>query len=302
MSKSSARNPTSRSTIRKPRLVITLGDPAGIGPEIVARAVRDLRVRAVCHPIVVGAIPSPLQTGKPSRIAGRAAIGALEEAVALIQSGQADAMVTAPVSKESFALADYGFPGHTEWLAQKSKAKSIAMLMVAGPLRTILMTRHVPLSRVSRTLTRSVIEESARLAYDFVKTILKKSAPRIALCGLNPHAGDNGILGTEEQRVMRPAVTALRRRGISVTGPLSSDVVFKDMVKGVYDLALAAYHDQGMIPLKVHAPERMVNITLGLPYIRTSPAHGTAYDLAGQGKASIEPMVEAIRLAARYSR
>jgi len=250
----------------------------------------------------VGDTPPGLKPGHPSLAGGRAAIAALQKALHLIQTGQADAMVTAPVSKESFAKARYGFPGHTEWLAEQSGVTSFAMLMVAGPLRTILMTRHVPLKDVSRHLTRRVIEESARLGFAFARQVLQKKNPRLALCGLNPHAGDRGILGSEENRIMRPAVRALAARGIRLVGPISSDVAFKEMTEGAYDLALAAYHDQGMIPLKVYAPEKMVNITLGLPYIRTSPAHGTAYDIAGRGKADSEPMVEAIRLAALYSR
>jgi len=226
----------------------------------------------------------------------------LDLGLQFVRNGQAQALVTAPVSKESFALADYGFPGHTEWLAQKSGVTDVGMLMVAGALRALLMTRHIPLSAVPKALDRETITSAARLGFDFVRRILKKKSPRLVLCGLNPHAGDHGLLGAEEDRVLRPAAAALKRDGVRLQGPLAADAAFRDMAAGRYDLALACYHDQGMIPLKVHAPERMVNVTLGLPYIRTSPAHGTAYDIAGKHKAHAEPMIEAILLAAQYSR
>ena len=304
-----------------------MGDPAGIGPEIVFKALRDPRVRRACQPIIVGN-KARVRMGRPSREAGRRAIEALEEGLRLAQSGQAHALVTAPVSKESFALAGYGFPGHTEWLAKESGTSNVAMLMVSGPLRAILMTRHVPLKLIAQSLTQDVIKKSARLGCEFARRQLiphpplslkgeglrrvpspfrekvavgRMRAPRLVLCGLNPHAGDHGLIGTEEDEVFRPAVRALHKEHIDVDGPLSADAVFPKMAKGEYDLALAAYHDQGMIPLKLYAPERVVNITLGLPFIRTSPGHGTAYDIAGKGKADARPMIEAILLAAQYS-
>jgi 4-hydroxythreonine-4-phosphate dehydrogenase len=283
----------------KPRIAITLGDPAGIGPEIAAKALRDPRVRRSCTPIVFGT-PGGVRMGKPSRKAGLAALGALRQGLALVLSGRADALVTAPVSKESFRLADHGFPGHTEWLADACGAPDAAMLMVSGPLRAILMTRHVPLSKVSATLNARLIRRSAEQAHTFVKHILRITRPRLVLCGLNPHAGDHGIIGREEDLIFRPAIRSLKRQGILVEGPLPADSVFPLMAQGRFDLALAAYHDQGMIPLKLYAPDRVVNITLGLPFIRTSPGHGTAYDIAGQGKAHPGPMIEAILLTAKY--
>jgi 4-hydroxythreonine-4-phosphate dehydrogenase len=306
----------------KPRIAITLGDPAGIGPEIVSAAIRHPRVLSVCTPVVIGdplafalhhetlptveflstpGINRRLKLGRPSKEAGRSAIQALDAGVNCMLNKQADALVTAPVSKESFAQADHGFPGHTEWLAKKSGVSSYGMLMVAGELRALLVTRHIPLADVSKTLTPAAIEIAARLGYDFVRRILGKKNPRLVLCGLNPHAGDNGLIGSEEDRTLRPTLAALKRKKIMIAGPFAADAAFRDMVQGVYDLALACYHDQGMIPLKVHAPDRMVNLTLGLPYIRTSPAHGTAYDIAGKKRAHAEPMIEAIVLAAKYS-
>jgi 4-hydroxythreonine-4-phosphate dehydrogenase len=307
----------------KPRIAITIGDPAGIGPEVVSAAVCDPQVHRVCEPIVVGdpvafalheldlpaaemlstpGLNKRLRLGRPTREGGCAAIEALQAGHQFVQNGQAAALVTAPVSKEAFALADYGFPGHTEWLARQCGVKKVGMLMTAGELRTLLMTRHIPLRDVSRTLTIKVVVESAELANEFVARRLHRAKPTIVLCGLNPHAGDNGLLGREEIRILKPALKALERRGIFVTGPLAADAAFRELAKGRFDLALACYHDQGMIPLKVHASERMVNITLGLPYVRTSPAHGTAYDIAGKKTADPRPMIEAILLAAQYSR
>lgn len=305
----------------KPRIAITVGDPAGIGPEIVAQAVLDRRVLSVCEPIVIGdpmafalhhqplpevemlSIPGlnkKLVLGESSREAGESALEALRKGLALVLGNQAQALVTAPVSKESFHEADVPFPGHTEWLAAECKAGPVAMLMVAGRLRALLVTRHVPLAKAPHTLTKTAFIDAALLADRFIRELLHKRTPRIVACGINPHAGDNGLIGHEEKKVLLPAIAVLLRRGISVQGPSGADSVFRDMVQGRYDLALAAYHDQGMIPLKVFAPEKLVNITLGLPFIRTSPGHGTAYDIAGKGRASPGPMIEAIRLAAQY--
>ena len=307
----------------KPRIAITLGDPSGIGPEIVAKAVRDPEVLSLCEPIVIGdpvafalhniALPEcevfscpgidrKIPLGEPSEQSGKSALTALEAGVGLVTTRQAQALVTAPVSKESFALAGAKIPGHTEWLAAKAGVDSVGMLMVAGVLRALLLTRHIPLSNVSSTLTAEVFEEGALLAYHFAKEILQLKHPRLVACGLNPHAGDKGLIGNEEKKVMLPAIRALRRQKIRIQGPLSADALFADMTNKRYDIALAAYHDQGMIPLKVFAREKLVNITLGLPYIRTSPGHGTAFDIAGKDKADPQPMIEAIRLAALYSR
>jgi 4-hydroxythreonine-4-phosphate dehydrogenase len=251
---------------------------------------------------VIAGYPIRVPMGRPSRRAGLSAIQALNEGLALVQKGDVQALVTAPVSKESFHLADHGFPGHTEWLASACHAPEVAMLMVAGPLRALLMTRHVPLENVSRHLTAKGIERSARLGHQFIKHHVRAGRPRLVLCGLNPHAGDHGLIGKEEKTIFLPALRALRKSGITVDGPLAADAVFPKMARGRYDLALAAYHDQGMIPLKLYAPERVVNVTLGLPFIRTSPGHGTAYDIAGKGKAHPGSMIEAILLAAQYGR
>lgn len=307
----------------KPRIAITLGDPAGIGPEIVSKALGHPRVLAACEPVVVGdplalilhkqplptsemlsvpGLAKKLPLGQPSRDAGRSAIESLRQGVGLVMTRQAAALVTAPVSKESFHMADLSFPGHTEWLAHETRSKEVAMLMVAGPLRALLMTRHIPLAEVSWKLTTDVVVSSGRLAHRFAADILGEKHPRLVACGMNPHAGDGGLIGSEEKNVLAPALRSLKRAGIAVKGPVPADTVFRDMARGLYDLALTVYHDQGMIPLKLFAPDRLVNITLGLPFIRTSPGHGTAYDIAGKGKADASSMVEAICLAAQYSK
>jgi 4-hydroxythreonine-4-phosphate dehydrogenase len=250
--------------------------------------------------VSISSLPKKLPLGQPSKEGGQSAIEALRKALSLLTNREAAALVTAPVSKESFHMADLSFPGHTEWLAYESHAKEVAMLMVAGPMRALLMTRHIPLSEVSRQLTTHSVLSSARLAHAFARDLVGKKTPRLVACGINPHAGDNGILGLEEKEVLAPCLRQLKREGIPVKGPFSADAVFRDMTRGLYDVALAAYHDQGMIPLKVFAPDQLVNITLGLPFIRTSPGHGTAYDIAGRGKADPSSMIEAICLAAEY--
>ena len=249
----------------------------------------------------VPGLAKKLPLGRPSREAGRSAIESLRQAMGLVTTRQAAALVTAPVSKESFHMADLLFPGHTEWLASETRSKEVAMLMVAGPLRALLMTRHVPLAEVSRKLTTDVVISSGRLAHRFAADILGKKHPRLVACGMNPHAGDGGLIGLEEKEVLTPALRNLKRSGVSVKGPLPADTVFRDMARGLYDMALAVYHYQGMIPLKLFAPDRLVNNTLVLPFIRTSPGHGTAYDIAGRGKADASSMVEAICLAAQYA-
>jgi len=281
----------------KPRLIVTAGDPAGIGPEVASKALADPRVLAACDAHFVGSIFPAHKLGKPSLEGATAAVQALLQGIGYINAKKADGMVTSPVSKESFALAKFPYPGHTEWFAAQYAVKKIAMMMVAGSLRTILLTRHVSLQRVSATLTAQEIFDAAELGHAFLKQYVPKAKP-IVLCGLNPHAGDQGILGDEEINLMAPAVAALVKKGIPIVGPIAADAAFRELVKGRYSLALAAYHDQGMIPLKVLAPEKMVNVTLGLPFVRTSPAHGTAFDIAGKDIADPTPMVEAILLAA----
>lgn len=301
-----------------PRIAITLGDPAGIGPEVVSKALAAPKVRACCRAIVVGDkrlcaarkgvfsfvdVPmagySALRPGGVSRAAGEAAYRWVRAACELIVAGGADAMVTAPLSKEALHRAGHHYDGHTELLAELTGSRHVAMLMAAGDLCSVMITRHVPLSNVSALLTSKDIADTIRLACDFLRRHAGLKDPRVVVCGVNPHAGEGGILGREEARVIAPAVKALVRAGHRVTGPIAADAAWRTAQEGQYDLVVTMYHDQTMIPLKVIAPERIVNITAGLPFVRTSPGHGTAFDIAGQNRADPRPMIEAILTAAR---
>lgn len=301
-----------------PRIAITLGDPAGIGPEVVRKALAAPQVRACCRAIVVGDkrlcavrtgvfsfvdIPMAgcrtLRRGGVSRAAGEAAYRWIRAACELIGAGGADALVTAPLSKEALHRAGHHYDGHTELLAELTGSRHVAMLMAAGDLRSVMITRHVPLSNVSALLTSKEISDTIRLAYDFLRRHAGLKNPRVVVCGVNPHAGEGGILGQEEARVIAPAVKALVRSGHVVTGPIAADAAWRKAHEGRYDLVVSMYHDQTMIPLKVIAPERIVNITAGLPFVRTSPGHGTAFDIAGHNRADPRPMIEAILTAAR---
>ena len=284
-----------------PRIAITCGDPAGIGPEIAAKAAADPRVRDVCDPVLYG--PTSLDgimAGHLSAAAGRAAYDAIVEAVGAAMAGRVDAVATAPINKEAFALAGLPWRGHTELLAHLTGAPSVAMMFHSDVLRVVLATIHVPLSEVPRLVTQATLEQVIRLTARELPRF-GCEAPRLALCGLNPHAGVGGVLGPEDQRVLEPAVTACRRDGIAVSGPFPADTLFVRASRGAYDAVVACYHDQGLIPVKLLAFGRSVNVTLGLPIIRTSVDHGTAFDIAGKGIADHGSLVEAIRLAARLA-
>jgi 4-hydroxythreonine-4-phosphate dehydrogenase len=235
----------------------------------------------------------PVPIGKPSKRGGLAAGRAIEEAVRLSISGMLDGMVTAPVSKQSLSLAGYGMIGHTELVAKLTKTKHYAMMMKSGPLRVVLATTHVPLSKVAASLTSRDLVEKMKLTYEYLVWYTWLKRPRIAVCGLNPHAGEGGMLGKEERSTIAPAVRRAAQLGIRVEGPLSADSVFRPDQIGRYDAVVAMYHDQGIIPIKMDDPGGVVNITLGIPIVRTSPGHGTAFDIAGKGVASEESMVTA---------
>jgi 4-hydroxythreonine-4-phosphate dehydrogenase len=284
-----------------PRIAITCGDPAGIGPEIAAKAAADPRVRDVCDPVLYG--PTSLDgimAGHLSAAAGRAAYDAIVDAVGAAMAGRVDAVATAPINKEAFALAGLPWHGHTELLAHLTGAPSVAMMFHSDVLRVVLATIHVPLSEVPRLVTQATLERVIRLTARELPRF-GCEAPRLALCGLNPHAGEGGVLGPEDQRVLEPAVAACRRDGIAVSGPFPADTLFVRASRGSYDAVVACYHDQGLIPVKMLAFGRSVNVTLGLPIIRTSVDHGTAFDIAGKGIADHGSLVEAIRLAARLA-
>jgi 4-hydroxythreonine-4-phosphate dehydrogenase len=287
--------------VSKPRIAITEGDPAGIGPEIAARAAADPRVVQVCDAIVYAAgerdrfVPGVL-----SGSAGRAAYDAIVRAVRDAMVGGVDAVATAPVSKEAFRLGGLPWSGHTDLLAHLTGAPHVAMMFDSPALRVVLATVHIPLADVPRALTRASLEATIGLAAAELPRFGALS-PRIAVAGLNPHAGEHGLFGREDETVIAPAVAACRARGIDVSGPFPGDTVFVRAHRGEFDLVVACYHDQGLIPIKLLAFGQAVNVTLGLPIIRTSVDHGTAFDIAGRGVANSESMVAAVLLAARLA-
>jgi 4-hydroxythreonine-4-phosphate dehydrogenase len=293
-----------RLNMSLPRIAITVGDPAGIGPEIALKAAVDPRVSAACLPVFYGpTTPEALAAFPPGVVtaaAGRAAYDAILAAVADARAGRVDAVATAPINKEALAAAGLPWKGHTDLLAHLCGVAEVAMLFHAPSLRVVLATVHVPLRQVADLLTtarlRAVIELTARELPRF-----GYRSPRLAVAGLNPHAGEHGVIGTEDDAVIRPVVEACRGNGIAVTGPLPADTVFVRALRGEFDAVVACYHDQGLVPIKLVAFGQAVNVTLGLPIIRTSVDHGTAFDIAGRGVADPSSMVEAVLLAARLS-
>jgi len=289
--------------VAKPRVGITVGDPAGIGPEIAAKAAADPRVLEVCEPRLYGASGDALAGFTPGRLsadAGRAAYDAIVAAVADARAGTIDAIATAPINKEALALAGLPWKGHTDLLAHLTGTPRVAMMFDSVELRVVLATIHVPIADVPRLLTRELV--------DFIIDLTARELPRfgyprprLALAGLNPHAGEHGVIGEEDEAVLRPAVAAARERGVEITGPWPGDTVFGRAARGEFDAVIACYHDQGLIPVKLLAFGRAVNVTLGLPIVRTSVDHGTAFDIAGRGVADASSLVEAIRLAARLA-
>jgi len=286
----------------RPRIAITTGDPSGIGPEIAAKAAADPRVRAACEPIVYG--PSGDERFAPgvlSAAAGRAAYDTLVRAVDAAKVGTVDGLATAPVNKEAFRIAGLPWRGHTDLLAHLTGASHVAMMFHSDELRVVLATIHIPLAEVPRALTQSLMEKTIALTARELP-LFDKVQPRIAVAGLNPHAGEHGLFGHEEAEVIAPAVEVCRARGVDVSGPFPADTVFVRARRGEFDVVVACYHDQGLIPVKLVAFGRAVNVTLGLPIVRTSVDHGTAFDIAGKGVADPESMIAATLLAARLAR
>jgi 4-hydroxythreonine-4-phosphate dehydrogenase len=324
----------------KPRIGITMGDPTGIGPEVVLKALAARGVRAGLTPLLVGdrgvfettarrlrlalrftdasvgaAVPrgtlavhavSPLRTaqyrpGRPTRAGGRAAYAAILEAVRLVQSGAADALVTAPICKANLAAVGATATGHTELLAALTRARHVRMMMVGPRLRVALVTTHLALSAVPRALTRPGVRDTITVADAALRTHFGLRRPRLAVTGLNPHAGEGGLFGHEDRRIIAPAVRAARRRGIDARGPLAADSVFPHAAAGAFDAVVCMYHDQGLAPFKLLHFADGVNFTAGLPFVRTSPDHGTAHDIAGRGVADPSSMIAALRLAAELA-
>jgi 4-hydroxythreonine-4-phosphate dehydrogenase len=291
-----------------PRIAITVGDPRGIGPEIITKALADPRVGGRSDLVIVGPRGCSVEVDEAvgewvghgeAELAGNLSGRAIERAVQLAQTGAVDGIVTAPIDKSALLAGGYDYPGHTEMLAELTGSK-VGMMLAAvrpsggagsSPLRVVLATTHIPLSEVVASVTEDVIADIAAVTRDYLTHWFGIAAPRIALCALNPHAGDNGRFGDEDDRILRPAAKRSR-----IAGPFPADTVFVRAIRGEFDAVIAPYHDVGMTAIKVAAFGSAVNVTLGLPFPRTSPDHGTALDIAGRGIADPSSFIEALLL------
>ncbi len=326
----------------RPVLGLTMGDPAGIGPEVIAKALADRALARMCRPVVVGslavmertitslklplqivefdpsrtsrlkagqvavvdALGSPLprfRMGVASEVTGAASIAFIKTAVELAQAGILSGIVTAPINKEAMNMAGYHYPGHTELLADLTKTKEFGMMIVGGPLKIMFTTTHVAINSLSSMLTTERIATAIRLAHLGLTRYFGIARPKIGVAALNPHAGEHGLFGNEEATSIVPAVEQARAAGIKASEPLPADTLFGKAARGAYDGVVAMYHDQGLIPLKLIAFGTCVNLTVGLPIIRTSVDHGTAYDIAGKGVAEHGSLLEAVKVAARLT-
>jgi 4-hydroxythreonine-4-phosphate dehydrogenase len=326
----------------KPILGITIGDPAGIGPEVVAKAFAGRDLFRLGRPVVIGSLPvmeatvralrlplrvarvrghehwlgrrgevpvvDPLKRplgrirmGAPARATGAASVAFIEAAVRLAENGCLDAIVTAPINKEAMNLAGHAYPGHTELLADLTRSKEVGMMIVGGPLKILFATTHVALARLPAALTPACVGRAIRLAHRAMRELFGVARPRLGVAALNPHAGEGGLFGREERRIILPAARRARAAGLDASDPLPADTLFVKAARGDFDAVVAMYHDQGLIPLKLLAFGTCVNLTVGLPIIRTSVDHGTAYDIAGKGLADCGSLIEAARLAARLA-
>ena len=301
---------------RLPTIAITIGDPAGVGPEVTVKALADPEVAALAHWIVVGdarVLPDTPElldvgalagydgfaVGKLDARCGAAAVEYVRIATRLCLDGKAEAMVTAPLNKEAVTLNGMAFSGHTEYIAELCGATESRMLLASERLATIHVTTHVPLRRACELDTARILR-TIELGDEAMK-LLGFAEPRIAVCGLNPHAGEHGLFGDEDERAIAPAIRAAQSARIRCTGPHAGDTVFLQAARGAYDLVVAMYHDQGHIPMKLIDFEGTVNISLGIPVIRTSVDHGTAFDIAGKNLADPRSMKQAMRMAARMA-
>jgi len=336
------KNGTKAAVPSKPLLGITMGDPAGIGPEVIAKAAAVRGLHAVCRPLVIGSLPvmertikklklplkavpvrdhetlpkgpaalpvlDPLETalgsftpGIAAKETGAASVAFIKKGVALAMAGCIDGIVTAPINKEAINMAGCHYPGHTELLADLTQAKESGMMIVGGPLRIMFVTTHVAIKDLPGLLTQEKIEQGIRLAHRALTELYGIKKPKIGVAALNPHAGEHGLFGDEEARVIRPAARAAQTRGILASDPLPADTLFGKAAEGQYDGVVAMYHDQGLIPLKLVAFGTCVNLTVGLPIIRTSVDHGTAFDIVGKGLADPGSLLEAVKLAAKIA-
>lgn len=325
----------------RPVVAITMGDPAGIGPEVVLKALADPAVRRACRPLVLGDLgvlrrvrkgrrfpklksweagepigagdsaiavyllswlpAAKARPGRPSAACGEAAYRYIKRGAELVLSGVADALATAPINKSVLQLAGYKYPGHTELLAELTRTRECRMMLLGKRLKVILVTVHLPLMEVARELTSPKIRVTLELAHQGLRNYFGIRRPRLAVAALNPHAGEEGIFGREEKELIIPAIREAARKGIHAAGPFAADSLFHQAVHGEFDAVICMYHDQGLIPLKLLHFTDGVQMTLGLPIIRTSVGHGTAYDIAGRGLADPTSMREAILLATRLA-
>src|SRR3990170_2705859 len=308
----------------KPTIAITMGDPTGVGPEVILKALTDRNIRQLCTPVVLGdeAVlefvsakcklqsanckvinlsnlnPPKLKPGRPDKICAKAMMTYIEEAVCMAMAGDVDAIVTGPISKEAINRAGYNFHGHTEFLAHLTKTKDYAMMLAGSSLKVILLTIHESIKNVPGLLTTEKVFKTIKITDNTFKRYFGLKKPRIAVAALNPHAGEGGLFGGEEKRIILPAIKKARQMGINASDPLPPDTLFYRAVKNKeFDCVICMYHDQGLIPLKLLHFENGVNVTLGLPIIRTSVDHGTAYDIAWKGIANPASMKAAIKMA-----
>ena len=279
-------------------IALTMGDPAGIGPEIAAKAMEALRGEIALRYVADEAALAAAIPGRPETANAAAVIASIETAVRLVQRGEASAVVTCPIAKKTLIDAGFAFPGHTEFLGHLTGASRAVMMLAIEGLRVVPVTVHEPLARVPSLLSVDLIVETALITHRSLRERFGVARPRLALAGLNPHAGEGGAMGTEEIEIILPALARLRREGVEASGPWPADTLFHAGARARYDAALCMYHDQALIPLKTLDFERGVNVTLGLPIIRTSPDHGTAFDIAGKGVASPASLIAAIEMAA----
>lgn len=320
-----------------------MGDPAGIGPEVIAKALARRSVRRVCRPMVIGSVPVMERTVKGLKLplkvvrvqghdrhphasnvvpildplerplgkfaigvaaadTGAASVSFITKGVELAEAGCVDAIVTAPINKEAMNMAGWHYPGHTELLADLTKSREAGMMILGGPLKIMFVTTHVAIKELPSLLTQEKIEKAIRLAHLALTRFFGIKKPKIGVAALNPHAGEGGLFGNEEDLVIRPAARRAQQQGIAASDPLPADTLFGKAARGDYDGVVAMYHDQGLIPLKLTAFGKCVNLTVGLPIIRTSVDHGTAYDIAGKGKADPGSLLEAVVLAAKLVR
>ena len=300
---------------------ITMGDPGGIGPEVILKALTSPEIRAAANYVVIGSekVLSNISdrvlsdnisvldldnftvnnalTHKPLPDSGKASVEYILKGLDLAINGKIDALVTAPISKEAIKLAGYNYAGHTELLKEKTSVENVVMFMVGKGLRVSFVTTHLAVNEISGAINQENVFSTIQITATGLKTFFGIDQPKIAVCGLNPHCGDGDCFGTEERDVIIPAIERAQKMGINCHGPLSADTVFNKALNGEFDIVVVQFHDQGAIPIKMHAFDSGVNITLGIPVIRTSPTHGTAFDIAGKGIADPGSMIEAIKTA-----